>query len=187
MTAFTIYDPGTGRILRSGVCQDCDAKNQAQQGEAVLVGIPSNPQAQKVDTTQTPPAIVGLPAVVATLADVQAGLLNLAASCRYAAETGGITVAGLPIATDDRSKLLLSAAYAQAQANPSFSVRWKTGAGSWATITAAQVTAAYNAVVAHVTACFALEASFHDQIMAAADIPTAQALQPAIMAFAVTT
>lgn len=36
MKNFTVYDPRTGRILRSGTCQDHMLSAQARQGESVI-------------------------------------------------------------------------------------------------------------------------------------------------------
>lgn len=61
MTAFTVYLPDSGQILRSGfVLASADAAAQGGSGEAVLVGERGDPQTQRVDVTQTPPLIVDI-------------------------------------------------------------------------------------------------------------------------------
>lgn len=90
-------------------------------------------------------------------------LLALAADLRWRREVGGITVAGLAVATDDRSKLMLSGARIAAMADPAYATRWKTPAG-WVDLDASTIIALSDAVQAHVAACFALEAHVAEQI-----------------------
>lgn len=47
MKHFTIYDPTTGRILRSGICGDLDVEAQVFSGESVLE-VPANPDTDYV-------------------------------------------------------------------------------------------------------------------------------------------
>lgn len=86
------------------------------------------------------------------------------ASMRYAAETGGITVGGVPIATDDRSKGLLFAAYGEALANPAFADHWKGADGIFRPVDAEAVKAIYAALRVHIASCFAREAVLTAQI-----------------------
>jgi len=81
-----------------------------------------------------------------------------AADKRWRVETGGIVVSGAPIATDDRSKTMLMGARIKADADPQYSVGWKTDAG-FVSLTAAQIVGISDAVLAHVDACFAAEAT----------------------------
>ena len=82
-------------------------------------------------------------------------LLAYAASKRWETETGGITINGVKVATDDRSKLMIMGAYAAAQANPNYTTQWVGSDGVAATLDATQVIAMGNAVQAHVAKCFA--------------------------------
>lgn len=53
---FTVYDPDSGRILRSGECPEADLK---AQGEHVLIGVAGDDQRQHVrdgDLVDEPPA-----------------------------------------------------------------------------------------------------------------------------------
>jgi hypothetical protein len=77
---------------------------------------------------------------------------------RWRKETAGIYVGGFTVATDDRSKALIQGAYLQAQRDPAFTAQWKTAAGAFVTIGAAQIEAVALAVAAHIQACFAREA-----------------------------
>jgi len=38
MKPFVVYDPATGKILRSGICQDKNVGMQARDGEAAMEG-----------------------------------------------------------------------------------------------------------------------------------------------------
>lgn len=84
-------------------------------------------------------------------------LVSYAAQKRWQVETGGIVVGGVSVATDDRSKVMIIGARVKADADPNFTTEWKTPAG-FQTINAATIIAISDAVLAHVDACFAVEA-----------------------------
>ncbi|MBK3800468.1 DUF4376 domain-containing protein [Azospirillum brasilense] len=98
---------------------------------------------------------------------MDAALAALAAK-RYAVETGGIIVNGLPVATDDRAKTLLLGARLEVLGNPTLTLRWKTADG-FVALSATQIVAISSAVRAHVQACFNREADLSALISAAAD------------------
>lgn len=100
-------------------------------------------------------------------------LYGYAADKRWRVETGGITVAGVPVATDDRSKTMIMGARIKADVDPEYSVGWKGADGSFVSLAAPQIVAISNAVLAHVDACFAAEAAVATFI-AAGDITTSQ-------------
>ena len=77
----------------------------------------------------------------------------LIAARRWQAETGGTVINGLPIDTDDRSKLLINGAAMRADRNADYVLRWKTSEG-FVDLTAAQVLAVADAVSEHVQLCF---------------------------------
>lgn len=79
------------------------------------------------------------------------------AASRYQAEVGGITLNGLQINTDDRSKLLINGAALEATIDPEYAMQWETAAG-FVELTGAQVIGIARAVRAHVQACFDREA-----------------------------
>jgi hypothetical protein len=81
-------------------------------------------------------------------------LLAYAADRRWQIETGGITAAGLAIATDDRSKLMLAGARIKAQADESFTTTWFGADGSATQLDAGQIVAISDAVLDHVDRCF---------------------------------
>ena len=105
--------------------------------------------AEELDAHLNPPKII------------DAGVV---ADRRYAVEVGGITLQGLPINTDDRSKLLINGAALEATLDPAYTMRWKTPAG-FVDLTGAQVIGVARAVRAHVQACFDREA----ELLAALD------------------
>ncbi len=79
------------------------------------------------------------------------------AASRFAIETGGITVAGAPVATDRASQAMLSGAVLSVTRNPALMIDWKNADGSWTQIDKATVEAIADAVTAHVQACFSAE------------------------------
>lgn len=81
----------------------------------------------------------------------------LIAARRYQAETAGITVNDMAVATDDRSQALITGAALQALIDPEYSLQWKTAAG-FVQLTGQQILALASTVRAHVQACFDREA-----------------------------
>lgn len=77
---------------------------------------------------------------------------------RDEAMNAGISIGGMPVATDDTSQNRLSGAALSAFMDPAYSLRWKTSDGSFIDLDAAQVIAIATAVRAHVQACFSHEA-----------------------------
>lgn len=75
------------------------------------------------------------------------------AARRYQAEIGGIELSGMPIETDDRSKLLINGAALRANRSADYVLRWKTSEG-FVDLTADQVLAVADAVSEHVQECF---------------------------------
>ena len=109
------------------------------------------------------------------LADVKAARLAALATKRWEAECGGVAVGGTLIATDDRSKTLLSGKYRTAEKNPDATHRWK-GAGGEIALTSAQVIAIGDAVSAHVQACFDHELDLMAEIGAAETVAAVRAI-----------
>lgn len=89
------------------------------------------------------------------------------AARRYEAEVGGITLNGMQIDTDDRSKLLINGAALEATIDPAYVMQWKTP-GGFIELTAQQVIGIARAVRAHVQACFDREG----ELLAALDAGT---------------
>ncbi len=101
-------------------------------------------------------------------------LVAYAANARWIKETGGITVAGIPVATDDSSQGKITGAQAMVTLNPSFTTAWKGSNGSFTTLTATEITAIATAVGNHVAACFAAEEQVDAAITAGTITTTAQ-------------
>lgn len=80
------------------------------------------------------------------------------AARRYLAEISGITINGMHVVTDDRSKLLINGAALEAMIDPEYVMQWKTPTG-FVELNAAQVLGVARAVRAHVQACFDREAA----------------------------
>lgn len=91
-------------------------------------------------------------------------LLQHAAERRWGKEIGGIEVEGLPVATDDRSKIMLLGARSKAEADPSFTPKWVAANGHVVTLPASDIIAISDVVAGHVDACFKLYAAVVDKI-----------------------
>jgi hypothetical protein len=103
------------------------------------------------------PAELAQPTTAELLAAETAQQGQRIAARRYQAEVGGITVGGLPVDTDDRSKLLINGAAVEAMLDPAYVLRWKAG-GEFVDLTAEEVIGVARGVRAHVQACFDREA-----------------------------
>lgn len=99
----------------------------------------------------------GTLAQVISYGDLKTDLKAYAAQKRWQKEVGGITVGGIPIATDDRSKMLIGFARVKADKDPSFTTKFKNADGVFSPIDAATIIVISDAVVAHVDACFEIE------------------------------
>lgn len=167
---FTIYNTATGDILRWG---SSNIEQSLAEGEGVIEGVAASSSAYRVDITQEPPVIVEKAAPPPpTLVDLKARLLARLAERRWQAETGGITLNGMTVATDDRSKLLLFAAAERARMDANFTTNWKTENG-WVPLDSTTILAVHTAVFSHVSACFAREqelAGILDEVTDAEDL-----------------
>lgn len=105
-------------------------------------------------------------------------LADYAANARWRSEVGGVTVNGVTIATDDRSKVMLMGARITAAADPSFTTPWVAADGVTHQLTAAEVIAISDAVLAHVATCFATFDSVKTEI-ASGEITTAAEIDAA--------
>jgi hypothetical protein len=94
-----------------------------------------------------------LQAVLDTFGNLFVDLIAYAKNARWRKEQGGIVVAGIPIATDDRSKQMVMGARIAADANGNFETLWATDADV-VTLTAPQIIGISDAVLAHVQTCF---------------------------------
>ena len=85
------------------------------------------------------------------------------AAYRYTIEVGGLTVNGMQVQTDDRSKTLIAGAKIDAVANPAILTDFKTATG-WVQIDAATITAIAIAIAGHVRECYSCERIHSDAI-----------------------
>lgn len=86
---------------------------------------------------------------------IEVDLVAYAADKRWQIETGGIAIGGVPVATDDRSKLMIMGARVAAAANEDWETVWHGSDGETYPLNAAQMIAISDAVEAHVNATFA--------------------------------
>jgi Domain of unknown function (DUF4376) len=91
-------------------------------------------------------------------------LTAYAASVRYNKEIGGITINGLPIATDDRSKQMILGARIASDSDPNFSTIWVGSDGKLYPIDAAGIIGISQAVLGHVNNCFEIFAQVQQSI-----------------------
>lgn len=94
-------------------------------------------------------------------------LIAYAANRRWRTEVGGVRIAGVPIATDDRSKIMIMGARIAAAANAAWSTIWHGADGGTYPIDAATMIAISDAVEEHVNATFAIFATVKAAIEAA--------------------
>lgn len=102
-------------------------------------------------------------------------IAEYAAEKRWQREIGGIVVNGIAVHTDDRSKLMISGARLAAQNAPEFTTTWVAADGSVHELDAAAIIAISDAVLAHVSSCFAIYAAVlaADPPMTASEIDAA--------------
>lgn len=82
-------------------------------------------------------------------------LVAYAANRRWQREVGGITVGDVPVATDDRSKIMIVGARAAAAADPGWTTVWLGSDGVAYPLDAEAMVAISDAVQRHVSASFA--------------------------------
>ncbi|KFC63967.1 hypothetical protein FG93_05477 [Bosea sp. LC85] len=82
-------------------------------------------------------------------------LVAYAREKRWQIEIGGILVAGVPVATDDRSKIMIVGGRVAAMADAAWSTIWQGADGNAYPVNAAAMIAISDAVQAHVNATFA--------------------------------
>lgn len=82
-------------------------------------------------------------------------LIAYALDKRWRVETGGTTVAGVPVATNDRAKLMIMGSRVAAEADPEWATVWSGADGQSYPLNSAAMIAISNAVEAHVNGAFA--------------------------------
>ena len=102
-----------------------------------------------------------------TLDEAKAEARARIAEARWVAEGAGVEFSGFIVTTDDRAKLMLSAATVKATRNPTFTTQWKTAGGRFVMLNSAQIVALFDAVSNFVDGLFKREATLAVQIDAA--------------------
>lgn len=106
-----------------------------------------------------------------TLAEEVAVLKRALAAYRYEKEVGGLILPnGMKVATDDRSKGLITGARLDTIADPTILTDWKAETG-WIQIDADTVAIIATAVAVHVRGCFSAERVHSDALDVLADDP----------------
>lgn len=93
-----------------------------------------------------------------------ASLTAYAAAKRYDKEVGGVVLGGVPIATDDRSKLMITGARVAANSDPDWTTIWQGADGNSYPLTAEQMIGISDGVQAFVSSCFAIYADVKAEI-----------------------
>lgn len=87
----------------------------------------------------------------------QSFLLDEVASKRWQVETGGVSIGGIPIATDRESQSQLSSSYNSLKNTLISDTLWKAADGNFILVTLADIEPIAQTVASHVRACFAAE------------------------------
>lgn len=127
-------------------------------------GYPMHPEAYPNFTPPTKQIPVS-EANPSDLVDPVEKLLAHSAGVRWQRETSGFEFNGVHVATDDRSKLMISGARVAAMTDPTFQTVWKDNNGNHVQLTAAAIIQISNAVLSHIADCFSVEATVAAAIM----------------------
>lgn len=101
-------------------------------------------------------------------------LLAYSSNKRWEKENGGFELGEMFIATDDRSKTMITGARIKADGDPTFTTPWKGPDGSFNRITAPAIIMISDAMLNHVAACFDKEEAISIKIMNGTFTTTAQ-------------
>ena len=91
-------------------------------------------------------------------------LQNYNGNARFECVTGGMTAAGVPVKTDDRSRGLIADARNAAMADPNFSTQWYGSDGNFYPLDAAGVISMGDAVAGHTNDCYTVFAQISNDI-----------------------
>jgi hypothetical protein len=98
--------------------------------------------------------------------ETAAELVAYAALRRWLKEVSGVTVSGISVATDDRSKIMIIGARVAAEADANWQTTWIGANGDAYPVDASAMIAISAAVQAHVNACFVTFAALRAGILA---------------------
>ncbi|MQY44509.1 DUF4376 domain-containing protein [Rhizobiales bacterium RZME27] len=132
----------------SSVPDDMGNRHRFQIWDEWEMGLPDPETGERVRINTIPP--YAPPAI---------DLSVYTATKRWEREVGGIVVGGLDVATDDRSKIMISGARIKADKDPDFTAQWKCPDGGFMTLDASTIILASDAVLDHVNDCFSIEAA----------------------------
>jgi len=99
-----------------------------------------------------------------TPSDEPTPLLQYAATKRWETEIAGITFNGIPLYTDDRSKILIMGARSRAEKNSSIQEQWTAADGVIYTLNASTIISISDAIGEHVSRCFSKFAEVRGKI-----------------------
>lgn len=161
---YTIYDLTTGTIKRSGELSYDDLSGQIVDGEneGIISGIRGDWNTEYVVSGSVVPIEV-------SLEDQKRKLIARLAERRWEVETSGTLINNIFVATDDRSKIMLTGAYMAATANPEFTTIWKTDT-AWITLDVNTIKGIYFGVAEHINKCFCREKTILDIINGSSDV-----------------
>jgi hypothetical protein len=111
---------------------------------------------------------------VAAAATRKAALVAYASDKRWRREVRGIVVAGVPVATDDRAKLMITGARLAATSDPQWSTVWHGTDGQTYPVDVPAMIAISDAVQGHVNSGFATFATVKTAIDAGSITTTAE-------------
>lgn len=148
------YSKSTGGFYNAAIHGDipADAVEITAAEYAALLTAQSSGKQIIADENGNPIAIDPPPPI-----RTQQSLLADVAAKRWVVETGGITVAGTPIATDREAQSLLNSAFVDLQSGLISDTQWKATNGTFTLFTLVQLEPVAQAVAAHRRACFAAE------------------------------
>jgi hypothetical protein len=115
-----------------------------------VIPMPNGTALVPVASGRGPPWVIPAPTVEI--------LIAYAADKRWRTAIKGTTVAGIPLLTDDGSQAKIAQVKQAFDSGTILSTTFKGASGNFVTVNAAQMTALYAGVVAHVQACYAAEA-----------------------------
>lgn len=100
-------------------------------------------------------------------AEAKAQRLADLADIRWRHEGGGVSIGGVTVPTDESMQIKITGARLAAEADPSYTVRWKVAPGDFVSLDTAAVIGLSNSVRAHIQACYNNEDALSAQINAA--------------------
>jgi hypothetical protein len=123
----------------------------------------------RVYETDDLPRALAIQSAFDPLAHEKTQALARLAEKRWAVQSGGFTVNGVTVGTDSDALARLTGAYNLAASGAQSSFRFKSGAGVFVELNAAQMTGLFQAVAAFIQACYDREKELSDAIAAETD------------------